>query len=112
MAHKGVNTQKKDAKGRIIFRGPRGGEYVLLASGKKTKPSVGRLSRKQLEEKAKALSAKRTHLEEKAKNLSAKREMLDRGAQFLNQEAARLEAEKTMKRLNNIVAKKAKNVKA
>lgn len=112
MAHKGKNTLKKDAKGRTIFEGPRGGQYVVTATGKKAKPSVGRLSRKQLEEKAKALSAKRIHLEEKAKNLNMKKQMLNRGAQFLNQEAARLEAEKTMRRLNNVVAKKARNVRA
>ncbi len=111
MAHKGRNTQKKDAKGRTIFEGPRGGQYVVTTSGKKAKPSIGRMSRKQLDEKARALSAKRIQLEQNAKNLSAKRQMLNRGAEFLNQEAARLEAEKTMKKLNEIVAKKAKNVK-
>lgn len=114
MAHKGRNTQKKDAKGRTIFEGPRGGQYVVTTSGKKAKPSIGRMSRKQLDEKARALSAKRIQLEQKAKNLSAKRQMLNREAEFLNQEAARtarLEAEKTMKKLNEIVAKKAKNVK-
>lgn len=115
MAHKGRNTQKKDAKGRTIFEGPRGGQYVVTTSGKKAKPSIGRMSRKQLDEKARALSAKRIQLEQKAKNLSAKRQMLNnRETEFLNQEAARaarLEAEKTMKKLNEIVAKKAKNVK-
>ncbi|ABT15164.1 PBCV-specific basic adaptor domain-containing protein [Paramecium bursaria Chlorella virus NY2B] len=106
-----TNTGKKDAKGRIIFRGPRGGEFVRTATGRKSKPAVGRLTKKQLEEKAKVLSAKRQFLNSKAKNLSAKRQMLERGAEFLNQEASRLQAENTMRRLDKIVKNKASNVR-
>jgi hypothetical protein len=110
MATKAVNTGKKDAKNRVIFKGPRGGEFVLTSSGRKAKPAVGRVTKKQLEAKAKNLSAKRVDLEETAKNLSAKRQQLERGAQFLNQEAARLQAENAMRRLNTIASKKASNV--
>ena len=106
-----TNTGRKDAKGRIIFKGPRGGEFVKTSSGRKSKPAVGRLTKKQLEEKAKALSAKRQSLNSKAKNLSAKRQMLERGVEFLNQEAARLQAENTMRRLDKLAAKKALTVK-
>jgi hypothetical protein len=35
------NTGKKDAKGRSIWKGPRGGLYVMSA-GKKVKPATGR----------------------------------------------------------------------
>jgi PBCV-specific basic adaptor domain len=35
------NTGKKDAKGRSIWKGPRGGKYVMSA-GKKVKPATGR----------------------------------------------------------------------
>lgn len=108
---KGTNTGKKDAMGRTIFKGIRGGEYVFTASGRRSKPSVGRLTKKQLEQKAKNLSAKRIDLDKRAKNLSAKRQMLNRGAQFLEEEAARMKAENTMRKLNNIVSKKAKAVK-
>lgn len=106
-----TNTGRKDAKGRIIFKGPRGGEFVKTSSGRKSKPAVGRLTKKQLEEKARALSAKRQSLNSKAKNLSAKRQMLERGAEFLNQEAARLQAENTMRRLNMLAKNKASVVK-
>lgn len=34
------NTGKKDAKGRSIWKGPRGGLYVMSA-GKKVKPATG-----------------------------------------------------------------------
>jgi hypothetical protein len=108
---KATNTGKKDAKGRVIFKGPRGGEFVMTSAGKKGKPSVGRITKKQLEAKAKDLSAKRVSLETKAKDLSAKREMLERGAQFLDQEAARMQAENAMKKMNLIAKKKAANVK-
>ena len=110
MASKAVNTGKKDAKNRVIFKGPRGGEFVLTSSGRKSKPSVGRITKKQLEAKAKNLSAKRQNLEEKAKHLSSKRQSLERGAQFLNQEAARMQAEDAMRKLNLIASKKATNV--
>jgi hypothetical protein len=106
-----ANTGRKDAKNRVVYKGPRGGEFVLTSSGRKAKPAVGRLSKKQLEAKAKNLSAKRVGLEETAKHLSAKRQQLERGAQFLDQEAARLQAENTMKKLNSIASKKAANVK-
>jgi uncharacterized coiled-coil DUF342 family protein len=122
---KAENTGRKDAKGRAIFKGPRGGEFVVTSSGKKSKPSVGRLTKKQLEAKAKNLSAKRQTLESKAtnlsakrqtleskaKNLSAKRQILEQGAEMLNQEAARMRAENTMRRLNAVAAKKSANVK-
>jgi hypothetical protein len=111
MATKAVNTGKKDAKNRVIFKGPRGGEFVLTTSGRKSKPSVGRITKKQLEAKAKNLSAKRQSLDEKAKHLSAKREMLERGAQFLNQEAARMQAEDALRKMNLITKKKAENVR-
>jgi hypothetical protein len=106
-----TNTGRKDAKGRTIYKGPRGGEFVKTSSGRKSKPAIGRLTKKQLEEKARALSAKRQSLNSKAKNLSAKRQMLERGAEFLNQEAARLQAENTMRRLDKLAAKKALTVK-
>ena len=105
-----TNTGKRDAKGRTIFRGPRGGEFVKTSSGRKSKPAIGRLTKKQLEEKARALSSKRQSLDSKAKNLSAKRQMLERGAQFLNEEVARMQAENTMRRLNTIAAKKRASV--
>ncbi len=35
------NTGKKDAKGRSIWKGPRGGMYVMSA-GKKIAPATGR----------------------------------------------------------------------
>jgi len=108
---KAENTGRKDAKGRAIFKGPRGGEFVMTSSGRKSKPSVGRLTKKQLEAKAKNLSAKRQTLEAKAKNLSAKRQILEQGAEMLNREAARMRAENAMRRLNSIAAKKSANVK-
>ena len=37
-----VNTNTKDAKGRSIMRGPRGGLYVRGPNGQKLKPAVGR----------------------------------------------------------------------
>ena len=39
---KNVPTGRKDAKGRMIFRGPRGGEFVRGAGGKKLAPSTSR----------------------------------------------------------------------
>ena len=100
---KATNTGKKDAKGRIIFKGPRGGEFVKSSSGRRVKPAIGRVSSKALKEKALALSAKRVELEKKAKNLSAKR--VD-----LNEKEARAAANNVMSRLNAIVAKKSRNV--
>ncbi len=41
MESKNVNTGKKDAKGRIIYKGPRGGEFVRGAAGKKLPPAMG-----------------------------------------------------------------------
>lgn len=41
MDSKNVNTGKKDAKGRIIYKGPRGGEFVRGAAGKKLPPAMG-----------------------------------------------------------------------
>ena len=41
MDSKNVNTGKKDAKGRIIYKGPRGGEFVRGAVGKKLPPAMG-----------------------------------------------------------------------
>ena len=37
---KNVKTGKKDAKGRIIYRGPNGGLFVINASGARSKPAV------------------------------------------------------------------------
>ena len=36
------NTGRKDAKGRTIWRGPRGGQYVLGGTGARLKPAMGR----------------------------------------------------------------------
>jgi len=36
-----TNTGKKDSKGRIIYKGPRGGEFVRGAEGKKLPPAGG-----------------------------------------------------------------------
>ena len=36
-----TDTGKKDAKGRIIYKGPRGGEFVRGAAGKKLPPAGG-----------------------------------------------------------------------
>ena len=41
MVSKNINTGKKDAKGRVIFKGPRGGEFVRGAAGKKLPPAMG-----------------------------------------------------------------------
>ena len=41
MDSKNVNTGKKDSKGRIIYKGPRGGEFVRGAAGKKLPPAMG-----------------------------------------------------------------------
>ena len=41
MDSKNGNTGKKDAKGRIIYKGPRGGEFVRGAAGKKLPPAMG-----------------------------------------------------------------------
>ncbi|AGE60169.1 PBCV-specific basic adaptor domain-containing protein [Acanthocystis turfacea Chlorella virus WI0606] len=35
-----MDTGKKDAKGRVILKGPRGGEFVLSATGKKVAPVI------------------------------------------------------------------------
>jgi hypothetical protein len=40
MTLKNVKTGKKDAKGRIIYRGPNGGLFVINASGARSKPAV------------------------------------------------------------------------
>ncbi len=40
-----VPTGKKDALGRIIFRGPRGGLVVRGPSGKKIAPAMGSSTR-------------------------------------------------------------------
>ena len=37
---KNVKTGKKDAKGRIIYRGPQGGLFVINASGARSRPAV------------------------------------------------------------------------
>ena len=37
---KNVKTGKKDAKGRIIYKGPQGGLFVINASGARAKPAV------------------------------------------------------------------------
>ena len=108
----GTNTGSKDAKGRTIYSGPKGGKYVMTSGGKKAKPAKGRLTKKHLENKAKLLSAKRVALNEKAKMLSAKRVQLEAGAQFLNDEARRIQAQETMRRLNALAAKKAANAKS
>lgn len=99
-----TNTGKKDAKGRTIYKGPRGGEFVKTSSGSRVRPAIGRLGKKQLEEKARALSAKRMNLERKARNLSAKRANLE-------EREARAAANDVMRRLDAIVAKKSRNVK-
>lgn len=36
-----VYTGKKDAKNRMIFRGPKGGLFVRSSTGKKIPPAVG-----------------------------------------------------------------------
>ena len=36
---KSVSTGKKDAKGRIIFKGPRGGLFCIAKGGKKVQPT-------------------------------------------------------------------------
>jgi hypothetical protein len=36
-----IYTGKKDALGRMVFRGPRGGIFVRGPSGKKVKPATG-----------------------------------------------------------------------
>ena len=41
MESKNINTGKKDSKGRIIYKGPRGGEFVRGAAGKKLPPAMG-----------------------------------------------------------------------
>jgi hypothetical protein len=41
-----TNTGKKDSKGRIIYKGPRGGEFVRGAEGKKLPPAGGGGSKK------------------------------------------------------------------
>ena len=38
-------TGRKDAKGRIIFKGPQGGEFVRGAGGKKLQPATGTAKR-------------------------------------------------------------------
>ncbi len=37
---KNVKTGKKDAKGRVIYRGPQGGLFVINSSGARSKPAV------------------------------------------------------------------------
>ncbi|AGE55917.1 PBCV-specific basic adaptor domain-containing protein [Acanthocystis turfacea Chlorella virus MO0605SPH] len=100
---KATNTGKKDAKGRAIYKGPRGGEFVKSSSGRRVKPAVGRVSSKALREKAQALSAKRVDLEKKERNLSAKRVAL-------NEKEARAAANNVMRRLDALVSKKARDV--
>ncbi|AGE57592.1 PBCV-specific basic adaptor domain-containing protein [Acanthocystis turfacea Chlorella virus NTS-1] len=100
---KATNTGKKDAKGRAIYKGPRGGEFVKSSSGRRVKPAVGRVSSKALREKAQALSAKRIDLEKRERNLSAKRVAL-------NEKEARGAANNVMRRLDAIVSKKARDV--
>jgi len=41
METKNQNTGRKDAKGRIIYKGPRGGEFVRGTLGKKMQPALG-----------------------------------------------------------------------
>ena len=100
---KATNTGKKDAKGRAIYKGPRGGEFVKSSSGRRVKPAVGRVSSKALREKAQALSAKRVDLEKRERNLSAKRVAL-------NEKEARVAANNVMRRLDALVSKKARDV--
>jgi hypothetical protein len=38
-------TGRKDAKGRMIFKGPQGGEFVRGAGGKKLAPATGSAKR-------------------------------------------------------------------
>lgn len=38
---KNTPTGRKDAKGRLIFRGPQGGEFVRGSRGQKLSPSTG-----------------------------------------------------------------------
>jgi len=45
MMPKVMPTGKKDAKGRMIFRGPKGGLFVRGAGGKKIQPATGNSSR-------------------------------------------------------------------
>lgn len=43
-APKQMDTGMRDAKGRIVWRGPRGGKFVRGKNGKKLKPATGRRS--------------------------------------------------------------------
>jgi hypothetical protein len=45
MMPKNKPTGRKDAKGRIIFKGPQGGEFVRGAGGKKLQPATGTAKR-------------------------------------------------------------------
>ena len=42
---KSVPTGRKDAKGRIIFRGPKGGLFVRGRNGSKLQPATGSSTR-------------------------------------------------------------------
>ncbi|AGE51562.1 PBCV-specific basic adaptor domain-containing protein [Paramecium bursaria Chlorella virus CvsA1] len=42
---KSIPTGRKDAKGRIIFKGPRGGEFVRGRNGSKLAPATGSSTR-------------------------------------------------------------------
>jgi len=91
-----ANTGRKDAKGRIIYTTSKGNEYVLLESGRRSKPAIGRISRKMLNEKARTLSAKRIQLEKLADNVK----------KIVNQQAAKRKSEENArKRINSIVKK-------
>ena len=37
---KNVKTGKKDAKGRIIYKGPQGGLFIINSSGRRSAPAV------------------------------------------------------------------------
>lgn len=40
---KNVKTGKKDAKGRIIYKGPQGGLFVINSTGTRAKPAMRNL---------------------------------------------------------------------
>ena len=51
-AQKSVPTGRKDAKGRIIFKGPRGGEFVRGRGGAKIAPATGSRARSPIRRRA------------------------------------------------------------
>ena len=57
---KNTPTGRKDAKGRLIFRGPQGGEFVRGSRGQKLSPSMGtRRARSRSPRRARSRSPRR-----------------------------------------------------